>query len=127
MITQLAASTYQPWKTPRRLPSSLIMGLGESLITIVPSLSRKQAQPAEHTCLQARRASGAGCRVRSMAMWCKMGKADSMREGDMTEAIAGPIHAPEFPEGLEWLNTDTPIRLSDLKGKLVLLDFWTFC
>ncbi len=45
----------------------------------------------------------------------------------MTEAIAGSIHAPEFPEGLEWLNTDTPLRLSDLKGKLVLLDFWTFC
>ena len=45
----------------------------------------------------------------------------------MAEAIAGLIHAPEFPEGLDWLNTDTPIRLSDLKGKLVLLDFWTFC
>ena len=45
----------------------------------------------------------------------------------MTEAMTGPIHAAEFPEGLEWLNTDTPIRLSDLKGKLVLLDFWTFC
>ncbi|MGE5681151.1 MAG: thioredoxin-like domain-containing protein [Bacillota bacterium] len=35
--------------------------------------------------------------------------------------------APEFPEGLDWLNTDKPIKLSDLKGKIVLLDFWTFC
>ncbi|MGE5410999.1 MAG: thioredoxin-like domain-containing protein, partial [Clostridiales bacterium] len=35
--------------------------------------------------------------------------------------------APEFPGGLDWLNTDKPIKLSDLKGKIVLLDFWTFC
>lgn len=35
--------------------------------------------------------------------------------------------APEFPEGLDWLNVDKPVRLSELKGKIVLLDFWTFC
>jgi len=34
--------------------------------------------------------------------------------------------AIEFPEGLIWLNTDRPIRLSDLHGKVVLLDFWTY-
>ncbi len=33
----------------------------------------------------------------------------------------------EFPEGVDWLNTKTSLRLSDLKGKLVLLDFWTYC
>ena len=37
------------------------------------------------------------------------------------------VHAPEFPEDLEWLNTESPVKMSDLKGKLVLLDFWTFC
>ncbi|MBM3329082.1 MAG: redoxin domain-containing protein [Calditrichaeota bacterium] len=35
--------------------------------------------------------------------------------------------APEFPAGLDWVNTPGPIRLSDLKGKVVLLDFWTYC
>jgi thiol-disulfide isomerase/thioredoxin len=33
----------------------------------------------------------------------------------------------EFPEGVDWLNTKNSLKLSDLKGKLVLLDFWTYC
>ena len=37
------------------------------------------------------------------------------------------VNAPDFPEGLEWLNTDHPISLKDLRGKVVLLDFWTYC
>jgi thiol-disulfide isomerase/thioredoxin len=35
--------------------------------------------------------------------------------------------APELEGGVGWLNTDKPVRLEDLKGKIVLLDFWTFC
>jgi thiol-disulfide isomerase/thioredoxin len=35
--------------------------------------------------------------------------------------------APELDGGLEWLNCAGPIRLKDLKGKIVLLDFWTYC
>lgn len=38
----------------------------------------------------------------------------------------GEIDAPEFPEGLTWLNVETPLRIADLKGKIVLLDFWTY-
>jgi len=39
----------------------------------------------------------------------------------------GKTNAPEFPPGLDWINTDAPIRLKDLRGKIVLLDFWTYC
>src|SRR5712692_10948357 len=37
-----------------------------------------------------------------------------------------PLHAPELTGGRGWLNTDKPLSLSALKGKVVLLDFWTY-
>lgn len=37
------------------------------------------------------------------------------------------VKAPEFEPGLTWLNTDKAITIKELKGKIVLLDFWTLC
>ena len=37
-----------------------------------------------------------------------------------------PVHAPELTGGRGWLNTDKPLSLAALKGKVVLLDFWTY-
>jgi DNA-binding beta-propeller fold protein YncE len=34
--------------------------------------------------------------------------------------------APELTGGRGWLNTDQPLSLAALKGKIVLLDFWTY-
>jgi len=39
----------------------------------------------------------------------------------------GPIRAPDFPPGLVWFNVQRPLRLADLAGWLVILDFWTYC
>jgi thiol-disulfide isomerase/thioredoxin len=36
------------------------------------------------------------------------------------------IRAPELTGGRGWLNTDRPLSLAALKGKVVLLDFWTY-
>ncbi len=33
--------------------------------------------------------------------------------------------APELHEGI-WLNTTVPLKLTDLRGQVVLLDMWTF-
>lgn len=40
---------------------------------------------------------------------------------------AGKINAPDFPQGMEWLNTAKPLSMADLRGKIVVLDFWTYC
>lgn len=37
----------------------------------------------------------------------------------------GLIRAPEFPKGLEWINTARPLTIETLRGKVVLLEFWT--
>ncbi len=37
------------------------------------------------------------------------------------------VRAPELPENLEWFNTDAPLTLASQRGKVVLLDFWTYC
>ncbi|MBN2503627.1 MAG: redoxin domain-containing protein [Anaerolineales bacterium] len=48
-------------------------------------------------------------------------------ESEMIEyTYQGEHRAPEIPAGLEWLNVDQPLTIhEDLKGKIVLLDFWT--
>jgi hypothetical protein len=40
---------------------------------------------------------------------------------------APAVRAPEFPENLDWINTgNRKLKLADLRGKIVLLDFWTY-
>jgi hypothetical protein len=43
----------------------------------------------------------------------------------MSEQWRGSVRAPAFPEGLLWLN-DGPFTWAALRGKVVLLDFWTY-
>ena len=42
-------------------------------------------------------------------------------------SYAGAVRAPEFPAGAEWFNVERPLQLSELRGKIVILDFFTHC
>ena len=37
------------------------------------------------------------------------------------------IPAPRFPDFLEWFNTEQPVNLDEQQGRVVLLDFTTYC
>jgi thiol-disulfide isomerase/thioredoxin len=41
-------------------------------------------------------------------------------------ATTARVRAPEL-HGAGWFNTDRPLTLAALRGRVVLLDFWTFC
>lgn len=36
------------------------------------------------------------------------------------------VNAPAFPKGLPWLNSEGELQLNALRGKIVLLEFWTY-
>ena len=50
-----------------------------------------------------------------------------MAQGVFMSAQERPrVRAPEITGGRGWLNTDKPLSIAALKGKIILLDFWTY-
>ena len=37
------------------------------------------------------------------------------------------VRAPEFPSNKTWLNTNHPLSIKELRGRFLILDFWTYC
>ena len=61
----------------------------------------------------------------------RIGMADD-KEAPAAEAPAenpfpGRFPAPALDGGVEWYNCAEPISINELRGKVVLLDFWTYC
>lgn len=45
----------------------------------------------------------------------------------MSHATQSSIRAPDFPDALDWINTEgRRLSLGALRGKIILLDFWTY-
>jgi thiol-disulfide isomerase/thioredoxin len=49
------------------------------------------------------------------------------KQDEPAKADRPKVAAPPLDGGVAWLNTGGPLALKDLKGKVVLLDFWTLC
>ena len=54
-----------------------------------------------------------------------------LMDDELAEALPSVAALPDLGEAPEltneiWLNTETPLRLVDLRGKVVLIDMWTF-
>jgi len=60
-------------------------------------------------------------------LWAAAESGSAGAEGQFESPFPNRIKAPEFPEGLAWVNTPRPVELRQLRGKFVLLDFWTYC
>lgn len=53
------------------------------------------------------------------------GDSSSTQKTNPVEVYPDLGEAPELTNEV-WLNTDAPLRISELRGKVVLLDMWTF-
>ena len=43
------------------------------------------------------------------------------------QPLQAGMPAPELDNGTDWLGVKEPLTLKDLRGKFVILDFWTLC
>jgi thiol-disulfide isomerase/thioredoxin len=57
----------------------------------------------------------------------KAGQEDAKDDDAMEFPYQHRVACPELTGGVAWLNTAGPLELKDLRGKFVLLDFWTYC
>lgn len=60
-------------------------------------------------------------------------KKEEKKDDDAPGGLENPfprrfkLEGTELDGGVEWLNTSGEITLKDLRGKVVLVDFWTYC
>ncbi len=42
-------------------------------------------------------------------------------------SFRGDVRAPDFPSGLDWINSDHALHISEFRGHILIVHFWTFC
>lgn len=75
-------------------------------------------------------ATARGCCV-LLALWFGGAPGRGWSQEEPRTLVGNPfphrVPAPSLEGGKEWLNTRGPISLKELRGKIVVLDFWTYC
>ena len=66
------------------------------------------------------------CLLIALPTGAQTGRAKKSEEAGVDERARGRVRAPELAGHSGWLNTDKPLTLAALRGKIVLLDFWTY-
>lgn len=64
--------------------------------------------------------------VRNQLNALKGNNAKKIQIADTNGLFNADVPAPDFVGISHWLNTEKPLSISDLKGKVVLVDFWTY-
>ncbi len=54
-------------------------------------------------------------------------EAETPTQTDPENPFPRRVTSPDLSGGVDWINTSSPLELKDLRGKFVLLDFWTYC
>ncbi len=62
-----------------------------------------------------------------LAQAAKKGSSKKKNRTAVENPFPGRPLAPPLDGGVAWLNTGGEISLKDLRGKIVVLDFWTYC
>lgn len=69
--------------------------------------------------------------MRFFWQWCVLcllilGGVSLVGAQDEQAAYEGQRAAPDFPADIEWVNTNRPLSIEALRGKIIVLDFWTY-
>ncbi len=69
--------------------------------------------------------------MKKLALWLTLvvlviGGTVFAQDPDPQEIYEGQVPAPEFPANLDWINTENPLTMQGLQGKIVIFDFWTY-
>lgn len=57
----------------------------------------------------------------------RRGRGRALSHHTFTPMRQPAVRAPEFPDELDWIHTGgRPLTLADFRGKILLLDFWTY-